>query len=42
MTAITPGFRLRFLGFAARHAGLTAGLELRQEPVEGARHAARV
>lgn len=30
--------RLRFLGFVARHAGLTAGLELREKQVEGAGH----
>jgi ABC-2 type transport system ATP-binding protein len=30
--------RLRFLGFAARHAGLAAGIELREQNVEGARH----
>ena len=35
--------RLRFLGFVARHAGLTAVLELREKQVEGASHdAARV
>jgi len=30
--------RLRFLGFVARHAGLAAGVELREKQVEGARH----
>lgn len=36
--AVAGPDRLRFLGFVARHAGLVAGVELREKSIEGAPH----